>query len=251
MNKPENNTDVCFQVTPIGYIESCFTEKFGIPRQPGLVPSATARLQLTGPFNNEEMVRGLTGFSHLWLHFIFHKSIKRGWKPMVRPPRLGGNKRVGVLASRSPQRPNFMGMSVVQLIGGVYESGGVVLELSGVDLLDGTPVIDVKPYLPYTDCVEGATGGYAHDPPSVLQVEINDDCLQFCHTYQQQTGRELLSLLQQLLALDPRPSYHHDDGREYGMALWDVNIRFHITGQLLRVVKLEAKLPEYEGSASS
>ena len=114
---------------------------------------------------------------------------------MVRPPRLGGNKRVGVLASRSPQRPNFLGMSVVRLTDVVCESGRVFLELSGVDLLDGTPVIDVKPYLPYTDCVDDALGGYAPEAPIALQVQLDARCAEFCHIYQQKTGRDLLSLL--------------------------------------------------------
>ncbi len=241
MNVAENNADVCFQVVPVGYIESCFTEKFGIPRQPGLVPAATARLHLVAPFAQEEMVRGLIGFSHLWLHFVFHKSMQRGWKAMVRPPRLGGNKKVGVYASRSPQRPNFLGMSVVRLTDVICEKGEVVLALSGVDLLDGTPVIDVKPYLPYTDQIDGAVGGYAPVEPVKLQVKLESQSQQFCRQYFEKTGRDLHSLLQQLLALDPRPGYQDEDGREYGMTLWDVNVRFCITGRCAQVVKLEKR----------
>ncbi len=159
---------------------------------------------------------------------------------MVRPPRLGGNKKVGVWASRSPQRPNFMGMSVVRLTEVVCQPGEVQLALAGVDLLDGTPIIDVKPYLPYSDCVDGAVGGYAQEPPASLRVKLNDDCAEFCHTYQQQTGRDLLALVQQLLALDPRPSYQQNNNRQYGMTLWDVNIRFCITGQEVQVVNIDA-----------
>jgi tRNA (adenine37-N6)-methyltransferase len=230
----------CFQVNPIGYIESCFTEKFGIPRQSGLVPAATARLQLVAPFNTKEMVRGLAGFSHLWLHFVFHKSMQRGWKQMVRPPRLGGNRKVGVFASRSPQRPNFLGMSVVSLTSVLVDDGQVCLDLSGVDLLNGTPVIDIKPYLPYADCIGDACGGYAKEPPVILQVHFADCCFEFCHLYQEKTGRDLLNLLNQLLALDPRPAYQREKEREYGMPLWDVNIIFSIAGQCVKVNKLES-----------
>ena len=157
---------------------------------------------------------------------------------MVRPPRLGGNRRVGVFASRSPQRPNFLGMSVVRLTDVICQSGKVFLELAGGDFLDGTPVIDLKPYLPYTDCIDNASGGYASKPPAVLQVQLDVACRQFCLTYQQKTGHDLLSLLEQLLAQDPRPAYQGNDGREYGMTLWDVNIRFRVTGQKVQVIAL-------------
>lgn len=149
-------------LNPIGTIHSCFKEKFTIPRQPGLVKQAKATLELIEPYNRKEAVRGLEEFSHIWVVFVFHKNESRGqWKPTVRPPRLGGNKRVGIFASRSPHRPSPIGMSAVKLEGIEESKDKILLHLSGVDLLDGTPVLDIKPYIGYADSIEDSYDGFA------------------------------------------------------------------------------------------
>lgn len=228
------------QVTIIGVIRSCFKEKFGIPRQPGMVAAATATLELLPPFNREEMVRGLDAFSHLWVHFIFHDSLAEGWRPTVRPPWLGGRRRVGVFASRSPHRPNHLGLSVVRLEAVRLVDHGAVLDLSGVDLLDSTPVIDIKPYLPYSDSVTSATGGYATSEIPPVTVELSPPCRLFCLDYEQRTGRRLERLVRDLIGLDPRPaSQKSQDREEFGMRLWDLNIRWQMASGRCTVVGIE------------
>lgn len=150
---------------PIGVIRSCFREKFGIPRQAGLVAEAPATLEIMAPYNRAEAFRGLAEFSHVWIVFLFHDINRDGWRPTVRPPRLGGNKRVGVFATRSGYRPNPIGLSAVALEKITQESGKLRLHLTGGDFLDGTPVLDVKPYVPYADRLPAATGGFAAAPP--------------------------------------------------------------------------------------
>lgn len=216
-------------------IHSCFTEKFGIPRQPGMVKAATARLELLPPFNRQEMVRGLDQFSHIWVHFLFHQTVAEGWKPTVRPPWLGGQKRVGVFASRSPHRPNHLGLSAVRLEAVVHDGGMTCLELSGVDFLDQTPVVDIKPYIPYSDCIPSAGGGYAHgrqlDLPVVFTVQSSD----FCNRYQAETGRNIRQLIEEMIRHDPRPASQKGSKNSFGMLLWDVNIRWSVEEDLLRV----------------
>ena len=184
---------------PIGVISSCFTEKFGIPRQPGMVMSATARLELLPPFNRAEMVRGLEQFSHIWVHFRFHATVAEGWKATVRPPWLGGQQRVGVFATRSPHRPNHFGLSVVRLDAVVMEKGRLFLLLSGVDFLDQTPVFDIKPYLPYSDCIASASCGYAHGKQPEVHVIFSAESGVFCQEYLRKTGRDIRQLIEDLL----------------------------------------------------
>jgi len=215
-------------ISPIGIIHSCFSEKFGIPRQPGLVESATARLELLPPFNRQEMVRGLEQFSHVWVHFIFHQTLDEGWKPTVRPPWLGGRKRVGVLASRSPHRPNHLGLSVVRLEAVIWQKGRLFLDLSGVDFLDGTPVVDVKPYLPYSDCIPSASCGYAAGKRSELKVVFSDPAEIFCDRYQAKTGRDLRRLIEEMVNNDPRPASQKGNKTGFGMLLWQVNVRWRV-----------------------
>ena len=150
---------------PIGIVHSCFTEKFGIPRQAGLVPAARATLEILPPFDQKEAFRGLDDFSHLWIVFVFHGIVAGKWQPTVRPPRLGGNTRVGVFASRSGFRPNPIGISSVVLESVRRDHGKLLLDVAGIDMLDQTPVLDIKPYLPYADSIPDANGGYASDPP--------------------------------------------------------------------------------------
>ncbi len=223
-------------VTPIGYVRSCYPEKFGVPRQAGLVTVATARLEFLAPYDREEMVRGLEEFSHIWLIFLFHGAIEEGWRPMVRPPRLGGQQRVGLYASRSPHRPNHLGLSVVRLQEILREGGKVVLELSGIDLLDGTPVLDVKPYIPYADKREDATEGFTAQIFAEMRLIIPDTVRDFCEQYKAETGRDLLALLSETLKIDPRPASQRIVGRSYGMRFWDVNVRWIVEDDGFRIL---------------
>ncbi len=151
VNVIEQNMPDPLEINPIGVVHSCYTEKFGIPRQPGLVDKARATIELFSPYNRAEMVRKLESFSHIWVHFLFHDAVAEGWRPTVRPPGLGGQKRVGVFASRSPHRPNHLGISAVKLIGIKRVGQRLLLEVGGGDFLHGSPVFDLKPYIPYSD----------------------------------------------------------------------------------------------------
>lgn len=226
---------------PIGFLSSPYREKFIVPRQPGLVKTIHAKLNLIAPYNRAEAVRGLEQFSHLWLIFLFHQNFGQGWQPTVRPPRLGGNKRVGVFASRSPFRPNPIGLSAVELVGIQQTDAGSVLELRGVDLVDGTPVLDIKPYLPYGDSIPAATGGYAAQPPATAMT------VQFSATARRQLAEQqaeyplLGQQISELLAMDPRPAYHRtlNDGKEYGALLFDFNIRWTMTADSVLVLAVD------------
>ncbi len=213
----------------IGIISSCFPEKFGIPRQPGVVPHSCATIDFYPPFNRMEMVRGLEKFSHIWVHFLFHKAVEEGWRPTVRPPRLGGQKRCGVFACRSPHRPNHIGLSVVRLLSIEKGAKGPRLHLGGIDFLDKTPVIDIKPYIPYSDMVAHASDGFAatienHAPEEVL---FSDAAVQFCRQYELRHNRPLQTLIKELVAADPRPRSQQKK-KEFGMSVWDVNIRWRV-----------------------
>ncbi len=221
--------DICTLI-PIARVHSCFSEKFGIPRQPGLAAKATARLEMLPPFDRSEMVRGLEKFSHIWIHFLFHDAVAEGWRPTVRPPWLGGRKRVGVFASRSPHRPNFIGLSVVRLLEIRLEGKRLFLDLAGVDLLDQTPVFDIKPYLPYSDSIVEASGGYAMEPRGAAAVEFSAEALAFCRAYRQEKKRDLPGLIREILQQDPRPASQKEAGRDFGMLLWDINVRWRVSG---------------------
>ena len=160
-----------FSYTPIGIVRSCFTEKFGVPRQSGLVSDATGCVEMLPPFDEADVFRGLEGFSHIWLFWHFHAiRADAAWQTTVRPPRLGGNRRIGVFASRSPYRPNPIGLSAVRLERISRDCGRLRLHLRGLDLIDGTPILDIKPYLPYTDAIETARAGYDEDAPDIRPV---------------------------------------------------------------------------------
>ncbi len=222
----------------IGTVKSCFKEKFGIPRQPGLVTEAKGLIELLPPYNREESVRGLQQFSHLWVSFIFHQSIEQGWSSMVRPPRLGGNKKVGVFASRSMFRPNPIGLSVVK-IDGIEVDSGVKIKVSGIDLLDGTPIIDIKPYLPYVDSVADAYGGFAPLPPSGKnEVLFSEVATNDIDSMQGKYDLDLSLLITQVLQSNPAPAYINDmdklnreEVREYGMKLLDFDVKWHFIAQ--------------------
>ena len=204
-----------------------------------MVPAATAELELFPPYGREEVTRGLAQFSHVWIHFVFHKCIEDGWKPTVRPPWLGGSKRVGVLATRSPHRPNHLGLSVVRLVSVAPGKKGVCLQLSGVDLLDGTPVIDVKPYVPYSDSIGSAECGYAKGEVPEAEVLLSDQVCRFCDAYFARTGRNLRPLITQMIQQDPRPAGQKGVKESFGILLWDVNIRWTVAKQGFLVLSCE------------
>ncbi len=226
-----------FQIDTIVTVHSCFTEKFGIPRQAGLVEDAVAEIHLVKEFARQEMVRDLEQFSHIWVHFIFHKTLASGWRPTIRPPGLGGQKRVGVFASRSPHRPNHLGFSAVRLERiEEKKKEGVVLHVRGGDFLDGTPVVDIKPYIPYCDAVQGASSGYSGRMSEQLALEFCEQAAQFCAYYEKRNGRKLRKIIEQVLLNDPRPASQHSSKQEFGMLLWDVNIRWNVKNGMVQVV---------------
>ncbi len=224
----------------IGYIESPFTSKFGVPRQPGLVDSS-ARLWLSPPWDDPLAFRDIEGFSHLWILFHFHEIPPRErWSPLVRPPRLGGNNRVGVFASRSPYRPNPLGLSLVGNGGLIREGDRLGLVLGGGDFVDGTPVLDIKPYLPYAEALPGATGGYAQEPPPArLTIEYAPGTREALDA-QELRHPGFAHLLEQMLRLDPRPQYRPgDENHVYGLPLYDCNIRWRLAGGGITVTTVE------------
>jgi len=221
---------------PIGIIRSCYGEKFGIPRQPGLVCSATATLELLPPYNTEEALRGLDEFSHVWILFVFHHATRDSWKATVRPPRLGGNERIGVFASRSNFRPNPIGLSVVELLA----VDGTVIKLGGGDFLDGTPVLDIKPYIPYVDSVPDAHGAFADRAPERINlVEFAPDAERTAQQLQNQARPALKEIIRDMLAYNPRPAYQDaDPDRVYGTRLFDLDIRWRQEGKIVTVVEI-------------
>lgn len=218
----------------IARIRSQFPEKFGIPRQSGLVEELKARVVFEPEYRDPQALRGLEGFSHIWLIWQFSRSMGAGWSPTVRPPRLGGNERMGVFATRSPFRPNPMGLSCVKLEKvELSTSEGPVLWVAGADLMDGTPIYDIKPYLPYADCKPQAVGGFASAPKeATLTVDFPAQMLE-------RVPQELREALVGVLAQDPRPTYHHDPQRVYGMAFGGLQVRFTVDGDRLTVVEVE------------
>ncbi len=233
--------DLTVTFTPIGIIHSCFKEKFGIPRQPGLVPAAQAILEILPPFDQDEAFTGLDAFSHVWLIFVFHGIAKGKWQPTVRPPRLGGNRRIGVFATRSGFRPNSIGMSAVRLENICRQDGRLSLQLTGIDLLDQTPVLDIKPYLPYADSISQASGGFASSAPqSALTVEFSDPSRQACDRLENNYPG-LGALIVQVLQADPRPAYMVEGAQrtEFGMRLYDLNIRWSVCRNTIVVQKIE------------
>lgn len=215
-----------YTVQPIGLIHSCYREKFGIPRQPGLVKSARGAIELLSPCNREEMFKGLETFSHIWLQFVFHKSMDDGWRPTVRPPWLGGRERVGLFASRSPHRPNFLGLSVVRYLGMRKVQGKLFLDIGELDLLHGTPIIDIKPYVPYSDRLEDAANGFVRFAEKKINVYFSAEVEVACCRYKEESGRDLKTLIREVLEQDPRPASQRQKQREYGMLLWEMNVRW-------------------------
>lgn len=231
-----------YSLQTIAKIHSPYKEKFAVPRQPGLVPSAHALLEIIPPYNDINAFSGLDDFSHLWLMFIFHKNIQPDkWQPMVRPPRLGGNKRVGVFATRSPNRPNPIGLSLVEYHGLVQKEGKLFLQLSNIDLVDGTPIVDIKPYLPYADAKPNASAGFAQQAPEKLMaVNFSQQAIATIAD-----NNKLKTLIVEVLQQDPRPAYkkHKPDNKIYAMHLLEFNILWQVDINQITVKTIETTKP--------
>lgn len=223
----------------IAHIRSDFPTKFGIPRQSGLVPGLTARIVFEPEYRNPDALRGLEGFSHLWLIWEFSAAVREGWSPTVRPPRLGGNRRLGVFATRSPFRPNPIGLSSVKLERMEKTAkDGTVLIVSGADLMDNTPIYDIKPYVPYSDCHPGAVGGFASEAPQhMLKVIIPPELLE-------QIPPERRESLTGILQQDPRPSYQEDPARVYGFSYSQWEVHFTVQEDTLTVCGIEPRIEQ-------
>ena len=216
------------EMKPIAHIECDLKTKFGVPRQSGLVDELTGTVVFEPEYRNREALRGIEGFSHLWLIWEFSGAVRKDWAPTVRPPRLGGNARLGVFATRSPFRPNPLGLSVVRLLR-VTEDGA--LEVAGADLMDGTPIYDIKPYLPYADCRPEAAGGFASDAPETLRVACPDALLALL-------PEEKRAAVLGVLAQDPRPRYQDDPDRIYGLDFAGYDVRFRVREGVVTVVEI-------------
>lgn len=222
-----------FHFNRIGVVHSPFQEKFAIPRQPGLA-KVDAIVELLPPYSHAGAVSGLEQFSHIWIVFVFHAIAADAWKPRVRPPRLGGNEKLGVFATRSTHRPNPIGMSAVELLR-IEIDEGVKLHIRGADLLDGTPVIDIKPYIPYADSISQALAGFAQCAPSRLDVRWRDDAL----IAVQKVSNELQYLIEEIVSFDPRPAYQDEPDRIYGVHIADRNVKFRIDENGVEIIAIE------------
>lgn len=221
-------------IQPIAYMQSDFGGKFGIPRQSGLVDALRSTIVFQPEYRNADALRGIEGFSHLWIIWQFSQAVGKEWSPTVRPPRLGGNTRMGVFATRSPFRPNNLGLSCVTLLGVERtEDLGTVLHVGGADLLDGTPIFDIKPYIPYCDCHPDALGGFTQEAGDyLLQVDFPAELLGVLPEEKRDAAVGVLSH-------DPRPSYQQQPGRVYGMTFAGCNIRFTVEDGVLHVISTE------------
>ena len=218
----------------IAKMHSDFPTKFGIPRQSGLVNELESTIVFEPEFRNTDALRGIEDYSHLWIIWQFSEAVRQGWSPTVRPPRLGGNTRMGVFATRSPFRPNNLGLSCVKLLGVEHtENYGTVLHVGGADLMDGTPIFDIKPYIPYADCQPEASGGFtATAGDFILKVEFPEDLLSRLPEEKRKAAAEVLSH-------DPRPSYQRKPDRIYGLTFAGFDIRFKVDGDVLTVVDVQ------------
>lgn len=233
--------------TPIGTLYTCFKEKFGIPRQMNLVRAARGRLVFDPAFADMDAVRDLERFSHIWLIFLFHQTLEKAWSPLVRPPRLGGNKKTGVFATRSPFRPNPIGISAVKLERVENSCDGPVLHLSGVDIVNETPVLDIKPYIPWADAIDPASGGFAEKRPDPrLRVIFSPQAQSQCRKITKQIP-DLASLITQILENDPRPGYRAEsattDKKIYGIRIFDLDVKWQVTDGIARVIRLDRQGP--------
>lgn len=221
------------KIQAIAHMKSDFPTKFGIPRQSGLVEELRSTIVFEPEFRNPDALRGIEGYSHLWIIWQFSQALRRDWSPTVRPPRLGGNTRMGVFATRSPFRPNNLGLSCVRLLGLEQTSDcGTVLHVAGADLMDGTPIFDIKPYIPYSDAHSDASGGFTdHAGDFLLDVDFPGHLLKQLPEDKRQAAIGVLSH-------DPRPSYQRDPDRIYGLPFAGFDIRFQVAGQTLTVLEI-------------
>ena len=222
-----------YTIKAIARIRSDFPTKFGIPRQAGIVEELEARIVFEPEYRNPDALRGLEGFSHIWLIWQFSQAVREDWSPTVRPPRLGGNTRMGVFATRSPFRPNALGLSCVRLLGIEDTEEGKTLRVAGADLMDGTPIFDIKPYIPYADCKPEAESGFAPDPGAQLTVE-------FLPEAEKHIPPEKRQALRGVLANDPRPRYKQDGERVYALEFAGLEVKFQVKDKILRVLSAEA-----------
>ncbi len=222
------------EMHPIAHMRSDFPTKFGIPRQSGLVEELRSMIVFEPEYRSEDALRGIEDFSHLWLIWQFSQAVREGWSPTVRPPRLGGNTRMGVFATRSPFRPNHLGLSCVRLLGKRHtKEFGTVLVVGGADLMDGTPIFDIKPYIPYGDCIPQATGGFTDRVGDfLLKVDFPQELLKKLPPDKQAAAIGVLSH-------DPRPSYQNQPGRVYGLSFGGFDIRFTVEEETLTVLNVE------------
>ena len=229
--------DVNIQI--IARMHSDFPTKFGIPRQSGLVKELRSCIVFEPEFQNADALRGIEDYSHLWLIWQFSEAVRTGWSPTVRPPRLGGNRRLGVFATRSPFRPNNLGLSCVKLLGVEHtKSFGTVLHVAGADLMDGTPIFDIKPYIPYSDCIIEATGGFTDSAADfILDVDFPSALLELLPHSKQEAAIAVLSH-------DPRPSYQRNPDRIYGLTFAGFDIRFRVDENTLHVLEVNAVIGE-------
>ncbi len=227
----------------IARVRSCFGQKFGTPRQPGLAPSARAELVLQPGFDQAEALQGIEDYSHLWVLFWFHHSAAQGWRPTVRPPRLGGNARMGVFATRSPFRPNPIGLSVVENLGLLAGEHARGILIGNHDLVDGTPVLDIKPYLPYSDSpgLAVAPPEFADRPADALEVTFDQTARRVLAVLPRAEAQALEKLVRETLALDPRPAYQYGvEGRRYGTRLGGYEVRWFCHEGIAHVVDIDA-----------
>ena len=222
-----------YTIKAIARIRSDFPTKFGIPRQAGIVEELEARIVFEPEYRNPDALRGLEGFSHIWLIWQFSQAVREDWSPTVRPPRLGGNTRMGVFATRSPFRTNALGLSCVRLLGIEDTEEGRTLRVAGADLMDGTPIFDIKPYIPYADCKPEAESGFAPDPGAQLTVE-------FLPEAEKHIPPEKRQALRGVLANDPRPRYKQDGERVYALEFAGREVKFQVKDKVLRVLSAEA-----------
>ncbi|MGN1280927.1 MAG: tRNA (N6-threonylcarbamoyladenosine(37)-N6)-methyltransferase TrmO [Succinivibrio sp.] len=235
MNSTKSNST--FTLAPIGCIRTPYAQKFAVPRQPGLVPEALCLIEFYPPYNDELAFEGIEGFSHIHILFVFDRIEYKSFRPKVRPPRLGGNISVGVFATRSPFRPNRIGLSTVKLNRVIREHGKVSLEVSGADLVDGTPIIDIKPYIPFVDSIPNAAGGFARQKPVELEVSfeasLKDELIRIL-------GEQKFTVVEKTLAQDPRPAYKDDiDSRVYQAILYDISFYFTVANGQVTVIKAQ------------
>ncbi len=221
------------EIRPIAHMRSDFSSKFGIPRQAGLASALRSEIVFEEEFRDPSALRGLAGFSHIWLIWGFSEAPQEGFHPTVRPPRLGGNERVGVFATRSPFRPNSLGLSSVRIVSVDTKDGVPVVRVAGADLMDGTPIYDIKPYLTTTDCHPEAHDGFVADNGSYgVTVVLPDDLAPEMPAPER-------AALRGVLAQDPRPAFHHDPGRVYGFPFGDYEVKFRVEGEVLTVISVE------------